>query len=76
MTRPDIRNCVGARPVPFAFRNATGRELFLKGLDTFDLMAHFHITEVEALKLISVGRSEALFLPDPYEFHQPVRLSA
>ena len=44
----------------------TPRKLFALGYDSADNARHFHIREAEALKILTVDRSAALGLPDPY----------
>lgn len=71
MTQPyTFANRVGARPIPREYMTATADELFQLGFDTFDIAARFHISEPEALRLVTALRSARLGLD------RPVRLSA
>lgn len=71
MTQPyTFANRVGARPIPPEQMSATADELFRLGHDTFDIAARFHISEPEALKLVTTLRTARLGLD------RPLRLSA
>lgn len=71
MTQPyTFTNRVGARPIPREHMPATVDELFQLGYDTFDIAARFHISEPEALRLVTALRSERL------GFDRPARMSA
>lgn len=57
------------RRVPTSLQGLSALELFRAGFDTVDLMAHFMITEAEALKQVSSQRSAALDRSNPYVRH-------
>lgn len=71
MTHPyTFVNRVGARPIPREHMDAGPDELFQLGFYTFDIAARFHISEPEALKLVTALRSARLGVD------RPARLSA
>ena len=61
----------GARRVPTSLQGLSALELFRAGFDTFDLMAHFKITEAEAHKLVSSSLSATLGRSNPYKHSRP-----
>lgn len=65
-----IANRAGARPVPTELSSMNADELFGEGFDTFDIAAHFQISEAEAQKNVTILRTHRLF------GGRPARLSA